>query len=367
MQNIIHVDTPEKVDESLEYLGRLKKVGFDTETNGLDPHKNDILLLQVGDTYKQYVYDVYPLGEPQMRRIINYLNDPNIEKVGHYLKFDYSMVKAHYGVSLPSLICTHVGSSLLTKGILNVDNSLGGCIDKYLNVFMDKTEQTSFIGKPLGTEFTKEQIEYSAADVEHMIPLHKAIQRLLDDRGMKELSNLEYETVRVCGDMEVNGIFLNGEMWKGLKEIAVDNMNKAMNELDEFFEPYVALDIFGSPTVNYNSPTQLLPLLKQISGEPLENTGAATLKKGKHPVFKALLKFRGAAKQVSTYGEEFIRKNIHPVTGRVHSSFRQLGTDSGRMASRDPNLQNIPSEEVYRACFRAQSPDYKIISADFSG
>lgn len=367
MKNIIHVNTPEKVDKALKYLERLNKVGFDTEGNGLDPIKNDILLIQLGDKYHQYVFDVHAIGASQTDRVIRYMMNPEIEKIGHYLKYDYSMVKGNYGVSLPNLRCTYVGSALLTKGIMNVENNLAACLNKYLNLFMDKTQQKSFIGLPLGTEFTPEQIEYAGEDVEHLIPLAQNIQGLLNKRGMEELSYLEYETVRVCGDMEVNGIFLHSKMWKDLKQLATDNMHKAMEELDEFFKPHVALDIFGKPTVNYNSPTQLLPLLKKISGEPIEGTGADVLKSGKHPVFKALLKFRKAAKQVSTYGDEFLRKHVHPETGRVHSSFRQLGTDSGRMASRDPNLQNIPSEDVYRACFRAQSPEYRIISADFSG
>jgi len=367
MENIIYVDTIDKLDESLEYLNKKSLVGFDTETNGLDPHINDILLIQVGDTYKQFVFDVYQLGD-SIYQVVNYLNRSDVEKIGHFMQFDYGMMKTNFGVDLPNLICTHVGSQLLTKGIMNVDNSLEGCLNKYLRVRIDKKEQKSFEGMKLGEPFTKGQIKYSGKDVEHLIPLHREIQTLLDQREMRELSLLEYETVRVCGDLEVNGIFLDKDMWISLKDKAWGRVSKAKKELDSFFIPYCNLDIFGEPNINYNSPLQLRPLLSKIIGKELPDTSAETLEYEDHEAITALLNYREAAKKISTYGDEFVRKHIHPKTGRVHSNFRQLGTDSGRMASRDPNMQNIPSEEEYRFCFRVKDPTtHKMISADFSG
>jgi len=84
-----------------------------------------------------------------------------------------------------------------------------------------------------------------------------------------------------------------------------------------------------------------------------------------HPVISDLFKYREFSKRVSTYGETFLNY-IHPVDERIHSSFQQLGADSGRMSSNDPNLQNIPHEQDYRTPFEAQREDWRIISADYS-
>lgn len=368
MRNIKIVNSPDKLDESLEYLYKQEIIGFDTETTGLDPHSDKILLIQLGNQYKQFVYDVYALGATQVLKVIDYLRQPKVLKVGHFLQFDYSMIKTHYGYDLPNFACTQVGSSLLTKGIINADNSLKGCLNKYLNVKKDKTVRKSFAGMKFGDPISEEQIIYSAEDVEHLIPLYEKIHGLLKSRGMELLAELEYETVRVAGDLNVNGIYLDKDMWLKLKDKAREEVEEAEEALDLYFKPYCSLDIFGKTTINYNSPTQLKPVLQKITGELLEDTSERTLSRIDHPAITSLLEYRGAVKKVTTYGEEFVKKHINRATGRVHSNFRQLGTDSGRMASRSPNMQNIPSDDAYRACFRAQDEEnYRIISADFSG
>lgn len=367
MKNITYVTTPEGVDSALLALRHDKRVGFDTETNGLDPLTSDVLLIQLGTPEHQFVFDVYQLGN-DMQKVLDVLADPEVCKIAHYMQFDYGMILANFGISMPNVVCTMIGSQLLTKGILNISNSLDECLSKYLNIPISKDKQKSFAGMRLGESFTSDQIEYAGIDVEHLVPLHDRIQSLLDSRGMGELSLLEYETVRACGDMGVNGIFLDRDMWLDLRLQARERANEAEAKLNEHFIPYTGVDIFGRPLVNYNSPVQLKPLLSTIMGEELPNTSEEVLKRfKKHAVVKALLDYREAIKKVTTYGEEFANKHIHPKTGRVHSDFRQLGADSGRMASRDPNLQNVPSEPEYRACFRTQSKDYKLICADFSG
>lgn len=366
MKNIQYIHQPTQVDYAMEYLEKEDIVAVDTETNGLDPITSDVLLLQVGNAYRQYVFDIHKLGE-SLGRVLTFLSREDIEKVMHNAKFDYSMILSNFGVSMPNVVCTYMGASLLTKGIVNISNGLDACLDKYLNIKVSKEEQKSFVGMKLGEEFTKGQIDYAGADVEHLIRLKEAQQDLLDARGMGELFLLESETTRVCGDLEVNGIFLNKKMWLALAEAAKGEAGKAKDELDEFFKDVCQWDIFGKPVINYNSPTQLQPLLEKITGQKLASTGVRDLERIDHPVIKALLKFRGARKKVTTYGEEFIKKYVHKKTGRLHSDFRQLGTDSGRMASRNPNMQNIPSADAYRHCFRAQGKDYKMISADFSG
>jgi DNA polymerase-1 len=108
--------------------------------------------------------------------------------------------------------------------------------------------------------------------------------------------------------------------------------------------------------------------LEKILDKKIKDTNEATLELIDHPVISAILDYREAAKQVSTYGTEFYAQHNNPQTGRIHSSFHQLGrTDSGRYASKEPNLQNIPAIAEYRSAFVAQYPGWKIVGADYSG
>lgn len=367
-EKTIHlVDTPIKVDKALKYLSKLKILGVDTETTGLKAINSKIILLQLGDRSNSYVFDVARLDQESLRPIIDLLGDPTVQKIMHNAKFDYSMIKTNFGISLTNPVCTYMASALLTKGILNADNSLAGCVRKYLRHELDKKEQKSFIGMKFGDTFTPEQIQYAGNDIFYLIPLWEKMEPLLNDRGMGELIALENECIRVCGDMEINGMYLDQKLWMDLANKAKDKADVAKAELDTFFKPICQLDIFGEPCVNYDSPVQLKPLLESLTKETLESTNEKDLVKVNHPVIKSLLSYREARKKVTTYGEPFIKEHVNPITKCIHSNFKQLGTDSGRMSSSDPNMQNIPSDEAYRACFTARAPGYKIISADFSG
>jgi DNA polymerase-1 len=100
----------------------------------------------------------------------------------------------------------------------------------------------------------------------------------------------------------------------------------------------------------------------------LESTDAKYLATIDHPVVKQLIDYRKWVKLISTYGAEFIKQNVSTVTDKLHTSFNQLGTDTGRYSSEGPNLQNIPAKQQYRDPFCVKDPiNYRIVSADFSG
>jgi len=366
MKNIVLVKDADGVSSSLHYLSGKKVLAVDTETTGLSPISNKITLLQIGDKNRQYVYDVARCGD-SISGVFSVLLSQDIVKILHNAKFDYTFILTNWGISMPNIRCSLVGSQLLTKGIINADNSLKGCLDKYMGIKMDKTQQKTFGKMKFGDEFKEAQIDYAAADTEYLIDMESKIFNLLKERGMEALYKLECETSRVTGDMEVNGIFLSKEMWDALAEQSKAGAFAAKDKLDEHFRKVCDLDLFRMPKINYASPQQLLPKLIELTGIPIESTGEEVLKELDHPVIEDLLMFREEMKKITTYGTEFSRTNINPVTGRVHSTFKQLGADTGRMASKEPNLQNIPAGAKYRECFRAQLPGYKLVCADFSG
>ena len=193
------------------------------------------------------------------------------------MKFDYSMIKANLGIDMENVACTMIGEQLLTRGRTNQKASLEVVSDKYLGVKMDKREQSSFIGMKWGDAFSDTQLYYAAEDVALLIPLYSQIQKLLNERGMEQLSKLEYETVRVTGDLELNGMFLDPTKWLALRDTALEEAQKSLLILDAFFKPHCNVNLFGEPDINYDSPKQLSEKLSQVLKMKITSTAKPVL------------------------------------------------------------------------------------------
>jgi DNA polymerase-1 len=125
------------------------------------------------------------------------------------------------------------------------------------------------------------------------------------------------------------------------------------------------VDLFGAGTINWNAPEQVKELLR-ARGHDIEKTDEDVLQRlvaQGEPLAPLLLRYRDASKRAGTYGIEWIR-HVHKVTGRIHPDYRQLGSTAGRMSCDGPNLQNVPRNPVYRACFRP-SPGRVLIKGDY--
>lgn len=365
---MIYISTKQELSEALIILRTKSIIALDTETTGLDPLTDKVLLIAVGDNTHQYVIDVAKT-EAYLHEFWDYLADPKLIKVLHNAKFDYKMIKSNFYLDLENLKDTYLLDCLITQGILNARHGLDNLLEKYLQIKVSKTEQMSFTTMIYGDEFTPEQITYAQNDIKHLLKLYDYLMREIKKVNMGLLADLENECVRATGDLELNGIYLNRAEWLTLSKKAKIEAQTYKTVLDKTFTQYCKLDLFNEVDINYKSPKQVLPILQKICKAPILSTSTATLKPYQsHPVIRALLDYRMAMKRVNTYGEEFYEKNTHSRDGRIHAEFWQLGrAHTGRYASSNPNMQNIPATADYRKAFTAQSPDYKIIAADFSG
>jgi len=362
---IRYVTTAAEVVDAYKVLNRLSVLAIDTETEGLDPLVDRLLLLQIGNSSDQYVFDIYQLGK-HIAPILKILDKRSVLKILHNAKFDYKFIKKHLGVTMETLRCTMLGEKLLMQGWKGPLFNLNTVLDKYLGKHLDKGVREEFIGKKFGESFTEEEIEYAGDDVKYLIELESIIDFKLSQRGLTDVSRLEYETLNVTGDLELNGVLIDQKKWLALKDDANLRADEARYKLDAHFKPYCEVDLFGAPVINYNSPLQLKPILEKILDKPLSSTGKDYLKMFmSYNVIELLFSYREAAKQISTYGQNFIDNNVHE-DGRIYCDFNQLGAQTGRYSSSNPNLQNIPSNQKYRTPFIAE-PGYKLISADFQG
>lgn len=365
---IEHIKESSQVLASLEYLKGLKIVGLDTETNSLNPLVGDLLLLQIGDGYRQFVYDVHKLGKA-ITPLLNFLRD-NLELIiiAHNMKFDYNFIHAALGLKLNKVACTMIMEQLLNQGKVNVEANLEAVVDKYLGIKLDKTEQANFQNLPVGYDYSKKQIDYAGNDVRYLIPLYQKLNSLLITRNMEILGKLENETVKVTGDLEYDGIYINKDKWLLLKSIEEEKAVLAKKDLDTHFSPHCQTDLFGDPVINYKSNPQVGKVLSKICATKFKSVAEPVLKiyQNKYPAVASLLNYRKAIKRVDTYGQSFIDQHVFS-DQRIHSSFYQLGAETGRFSSKRPNMTNIPKEQEYRDPFEAQGQDYLMISADFSG
>jgi len=347
------------------------KVAFDTETTGLNPKENKILLLQFGDEQVQYVIDVARIAtanDDNIKSLFKTINSLNIILVAHNAKFDYKMVKGNYGIEIENIMCTMLGAKLLTLGRKHmILTNLGVTLKRYLGVILDKSMQISFVGMTYGDSFTDEQLIYSGNDVKYLLPLLDKELKIISYRNLENVIVQEFNCIGVTGDMELNGALIDVDKWLALEKIALKDAKGFKEKLDTSLRPYIDTsgDLFNEVLINYNSPKQLLPVLTKALGFKIESTGAPVLEKLDNSITNLLLSYRKRTKLASTYGSEFLKKHLEK-DGKLRSTFIQLGPGTGRYASKNPNLQNIPADPRYREPFIAPK-GYKFISVDYSG
>lgn len=356
--NYRYLKEARQLEPVLAQLQTMPILAVDTETTGLDPFEDRLVLLQIGDPQRQFIIDCRTVSLEPLRPIL----ESNRPKVLHNAKFDYKMLKAASGIEMANMVDTMLVEQVLTNGLARRSFALSELAESYLALPLDKSKRRSFIDHT--GDFSQAQLEYAARDI--LVTYLVATEQLphIKEKGLAHTVQLECLAIPSFGDLELNGIFLDRQRWTALIEEARARRDRAKEELDKHFAAPGQVDLFGRPEINYESEQQLKDALYRI-GVVVSDTQKNTLLKVKHPVIEHIFEYREQQKVVSTYGEGFI-KHIHPKTGRIHPDFRQLGAESGRVSCSKPNLQNIPRDSEFRSCFTAP-PGRKIVTADYSG
>lgn len=354
--------------------------GVDVETTGLDPHKDKILLLQIGNQEQQYVIDARKVNMEVLR---TFLENENIRKIGHNFKFDYKMIKGNYGIDTENIGDTYYAEKILTMGKQFQGFGLADVVKKYLGITLPKGEQTSFVNY-LHEDFTASQIQYAARDVEVLLPLLQEQGKILLEDGLASTWYLECAALPCFADMEFSGVYLDTEKWKGIIADNEFHARKYEEELNEIAAQFVQRDMFGHVYVNWSSPDQVVDILQKMGVKVpewdratktyvyklIEKSDDKTLKKVKDVYAVQLIKkYRGHKIRINTFGWPYIDA-ISPITGKLHPEIDQIGTETGRPANHSKkgsvNFLNIPRDKLYRHSFRG-GPDEVVETDDYSG
>ena len=362
-----------------EMLAELRNAGgfsFDTETTSLDQMRADLVGLSFATEPGRAWY--VPVGhreggqlplEEVLARVKPLMEDPDLAKCAHNANFDL-MVLANYGISPRNVdFDTMVAAHLLSRNQLGLKNLsldvLGIEMQQITELIGRGARQKTFDQVPI-----EDATPYAAADADMTARLRSRLEPLVEQNNLSSLMNdIEMPLAPVLVQMQRQGIKVDEGM---LHEMARD-LNEQMHKTE--IELYESI----GHTVNINSPQQLSDLLFNELGLPKTrrtktgySTDANALEgmKGLHPVVDKILDYRQISKLKSTYVDT-LPELINPATGRIHTSYNQVGSATGRMSSSDPNLQNIPIRtEVgrrVRSAFIAEgAPDWILFSADYS-
>jgi DNA polymerase-1 len=369
------LDKKEEILDFIEKIKAQKTVAFDTETTGIDPLASELVGMSFALKEGEACFVPVPANREEAQKRVDLfkevLESPEILKIGQNIKFDMNVLKK-YNVFVDSPMF----DTLLAHYLLNPEyrHNLNYLAETYLNYQTIHIEE--LIGAKGKNQLNMRQVpveqlvDYAAEDADIALKLKVVFEDMIEKNNFSELLyEVEMPLVKVLADMEETGVRLDVA---ALKQSS-DGLSKYLQEIEE-----IVYEMAGM-RFNINSPKVvgevLFDRLKIIEKSKKTKTGQYTTSedvleslKSKHPVVEKILEYRKVKKLLSTYVDA-LPSLISPVDGKVHTTYNQTTTATGRLSSTNPNLQNIPiRDEEGKEIRKAFIPDDGCLffSADYS-
>jgi len=351
-------------------------ISVDFETTSLDPYEADLVGVAICvKPFEAYFLNLYKEDKRWeiTEELVNILSKKKI--VGQNLKYDVSVLKVN-GFNLKELYFdTMIAAYLLNPDSrrFNLDDLAKEYLDykttKYKEI-MGNNNKSDLKLLTLGDMDKKTVADYAGEDADIAYRLFEVLKPKLEEFDLIPLfEKIEIPTINVLAEMEVNGVYFDLKELKELEEEYNKKLDSLLSEMQRM----------AGYNFNPNSPKQVGELLydhlglkgkrKTKSGSYSTDADSLEALKDDHPIIEKLLEYRKYQKLLSTYIVA-IPKLVNKKTGRIHTSFNQTGTATGRLSSSEPNLQNLPIRdeegERIRKTLKAQKDSYCILSADYS-
>ncbi|MDX9868226.1 MAG: DNA polymerase I [Kiritimatiellia bacterium] len=372
------VTDEERMRELLRALEEAPEWAFDTETTGLDPRHDRLVGLSFATAPGRAWYVPMPQTREACRaalqRFAPCFADPFKIKIGHNAKFDLTILR-QYGIALRG----ELHDSMLAHYVIDASDRHG--MDHLARQYLHYSPIpiTALIGEKkrgaaqgnMGDRTPEEICDYAAEDADVTLRLDRLLRREARETGcLRALTECEEPLVGVLLDMESEGVRINDR-----------ELRAYGRELDrELLDLEIRIRDLGGGNFNPASPKQLGEILfdhlrldpdaaRTASGQYATGEEVLLKLRDRHPIVPLILEYRMCGKLRSTYVDK-LPECIDPATGRVHTTFAQALTETGRLSSAEPNLQNIPVRtergQRIRSAFVARDADHVLLSADYS-
>jgi DNA polymerase-1 len=348
---------PARLEAWIADLRRAGRFALDTETDSLDPMRARLVGISFAAEPGRAAYlplgHDYPGAPPQLGRDVALallrplLEDPQVAKIGQHGKYDLHVFRRH-GITVRGYADdTMLESFVLDSSQRHDMDSLARRVLGYETVPYEAVAGKGAKQIPFNAVAVADATRYAAEDADITLRLHHALSpRLAEAPGLHMVyREIEMPLVEVLARIEANGVMVDADELRRQTADLSRRMLAAQQKATEL----------AGRSFNLDSPKQLQALLfdelglpalvKTPKGQPSTNEEALEAIADQHELPRVILEYRGLAKLRSTYTEK-LPEMVNPDTGRVHTSYHQAGAATGRLASSDPNLQNIPIRTV---------------------
>ena len=378
VEHVYHlVDTPEGRAELIAELGRQESFCFDLETTGLDTKTCQVLGLAFSFATHTGYYAVVPEDQTQARAVLEefrpIFENGAIEKIGHHLKYDLSVLLWHgievAGPFFDTMLAAHLAVPELRR---NMDALAQALLNYQPIPIADLIGEKGSQQRPMREVPLDQLTEYAAEDADITLQLSQVLRPLVIERNQKRIfAQVECPLVPVLVSMERYGIRVDKEALHALSKRLGEEIHQTGKRIFEL----------AGQHFNLNSPQQmgqvlfeelkLDPKAKRTTKTGQYSTSEQVLRRlaFRHEIVREILNYRAHTKLKSTYVDT-LPGSVYEGTGHVHTHYEQAVTATGRMQSSGPNLQNIPirtdqGRQIRRA-FLPAGDEYTLLSADYS-
>ena len=369
------IDTKEKRDELLRILRTHDFLVLDTETTGTEPMASELVGMSFSVAEGEAWYVPVPANRAEATAIVeefrDVLTNPKTTKVGQNIKYDLLML-AQYGVWLAGpLFDTMVAHYVLSPELHHGMDYLAEALLHYRTIPIEELIGPKGKNQKNMRDLAPEEVyKYACEDADVTLRLKNVLEKQLREQGAYDLfHDIEMPLVPVLAQMEFNGVRIDTDALRETSALYTQRLQEIEQDI---------YSLAGQP-FNISSPKQVGEMLfdtlkisakakKTKGGQYSTSEEVLESLRDKHPVVGRILDYRGLKKLLSTYIDA-LPALINPRTGRIHTSFNQTVTATGRLSSSNPNLQNIPiRHEDGREIRRAFIPDdgCEFFSADYS-
>jgi len=345
------IEKDDEIAELAQKIAKEKSCCFDTETTGLDPTASELVgmsfAFREGEAYYVPVPDNFEKAKHIVDLFSPFFENEGVEKVGQNLKYDIIVLKK-YGIKVTGkLFDTMIAHYLLNPELRHNMDYMAETYLKYRTIHIDELIGARGKNQLNMRHLRPDQIkDYACEDADITLKLKAILEKAIEKQGLQELLyEIELPLVYVLADMEYTGVRLDTD--------ALSEYSKKLSEELQKIESDIYREAGGE--LNINSAKQVGEVLfdklkivdkpkKTKTGQYVTSEETLEALRDTHPIVGQILKYRGLKKLLSTYVDA-LPLLVNPIDEKVHTSYNQTVTATGRLSSSNPNLQNIPIRE----------------------